>query len=408
MMPAAGGRMGASADKRSVVAKLLPLTLIVFIAFLSIGLPLPVLPLHVQNTLGMGSFAVGVVAGCQFLAALLTRAYAGNSADTRGAKGAAMLGLLVAGLAGLVYGLSCMLLAYPAASLSVLILGRALLGCAESLIATGMLAWGVGIVGPQNAGKVMAWVGIAIYGAYAIGAPAGIMLYQHYGFAGIAAATALIPVAAWLLARGLPATPPPTGKRIAFYKVLGAVWLPGLGLAFSSAGFGVITAFISLLFAAKHWGNASLAFTAFGVAFIAARLLFGHLPDRIGGARVALVSVLIEAAGQALIWLAATPAAVYVGVALTGFGYSLAFPGFGVEAVRRAPPQSRAAAMGAYVAFLDIALAVTNPLSGLIGGRWGIGSIYLAAAAFVSVCCRYCAEFAPAEKSGLILPFIDT
>ena len=57
-----------------------------------------------------------------------------------------------------------------------------------------------------------------------------------------------------------------------------------MGLALSSVGFGVITAFIAL-FAAKDWGNASLAFTAFGVAFIGARLFFGHLPDKIGGAR---------------------------------------------------------------------------------------------------------------------------
>jgi hypothetical protein len=37
---------------------------------------------------------------------------------------------------------------------------------------------------------------------------------------------------------------------------------------------------------------------------MAGRLIFGHLPDRIGGTKVALVCVLIEAAGQALIWLA--------------------------------------------------------------------------------------------------------
>ena len=114
-----------------------------------------------------------------------------------------------------------------------------------------------------------------------------------------------------------------------------------MGLALSSVGFGVITAFIALLFAAKDWGNASLAFTAFGVAFIGARLFFGHLPDKIGGAKVALVCVIIEAAGQLLIWGADTAVMAYIGAALTGFGYSLAFPGFGVEAVRRAPPQTR-------------------------------------------------------------------
>jgi MFS family permease len=82
---------------------------------------------------------------------------------------------------------------------------------------------------------------------------------------------------------------------------------------------------------------------------MAGRLIFGHLPDRIGDAKVALVCVLIEAAGQALIWLAPLPALALLG-AVTGFGYSLVCPGFGVEAVRHAPPQSRGLAMGAYTA----------------------------------------------------------
>ena len=78
------------------------------------------------------------------------------------------------------------------------------------------------------------------------------------------------------------------------------------------------------------------------------RLTLGHLPDRIGGARIALVCVLVEAAGQALIWLAPFPTLAFLGAAVTGFGYSLVYPGFGVEAVRHAPSQSRGLAMGAY------------------------------------------------------------
>jgi MFS family permease len=150
-------------------------------------------------------------------------------------------------------------------------------------------------------------------------------------------------------------------------------------------GFGVLTAFIALLFAAKGWGNAGLAFTAFGLAFIGARLVFGHLPDRLGGARVALACVVIEAVGQLLIWGADTAALAYLGAALTGFGYSLAFPGFGVEAVRRAPPQSRGVAMGAYVAFLDIALGITGPALGAVAGAWNVGTVYLAGAVAVGL-----------------------
>ena len=134
------------------------------------------------------------------------------------------------------------------------------------------------------------------------------------------------------------------------------------------------------MFAARNWGSASLAFTAFGVAFIVARLLFAHLPDKIGGAKVALVCVLIEAAGLLLIWQAGGVVMAYAGAAFTGFGYSLAFPGFGVEAVRRAPPQSRGAAMGAFMAFSDMSLGLTGPAAGAIASAAGVNAVYLAGA----------------------------
>jgi MFS family permease len=141
-------------------------------------------------------------------------------------------------------------------------------------------------------------------------------------------------------------------------------------------GFGAITTFIVLLFAQHGWNQAWLAFTLVSVTFMAGRLIFGHLPDRIGGAKVALVCVLIEAAGQALIWLAPLSALALLGAAVTGFGYSLVYPGFGVEAVRHAPPQNRGLAMGAYTAFLDLALGVANPALGLVASGAGLAGVY--------------------------------
>lgn len=369
----------------NVFLKLLPIALAVFVGFLTIGLPLPVLPLHLHDTLGMGTLAVGVVIGAQFAAALLSRAWAGTLADTKGSKRAVVAGFLIAACSGLAYLASLAFVATPTTSVWVLLLGRVLLGCAESLVVTGALSWGVGLVGPQNAGKVMAWVGISMYGAYAAGAPAGVAMYAQWGFAGIAVATVVIPLLALVMVAGVRPVAPTAMRRTPFYKVLGAVWVPGLGLALSSAGFGVITAFIALLFAAKDWGNASLAFTCFGLAFISARILFGHLPDKLGGARVALVCVVIEAVGQLLIWGADSAPIAYLGAALTGFGYSLAFPGFGVEAVRRAPPQSRGVAMGAYVAFLDISLGITGPAAGAIAAAWGVGAVYLVGSVAVAL-----------------------
>jgi MFS family permease len=138
--------------------------------------------------------------------------------------------------------------------------------------------------------------------------------------------------------------------------VVKRIWLPGLGAALSSVGFGTIAAFSSLLFADHGWTPVWLAFSAYAVALIVARLAFGHLPDRIGGARVALLFSLVEVIGLALMSFASTGSVAALGAALTGFGYSLVFPALGVEAVRRAPAEGRGVAMGAYTACLDLAL----------------------------------------------------
>jgi MFS family permease len=114
-------------------------------------------------------------------------------------------------------------------------------------------------------------------------------------------------------------------------------------------------------------------------------MLLGHLADRLGGAKIALISVLIEAAGLGLIWLAPWFAPALAGAALTGFGYSLVYPGLGIEAVRLIPPQSRGLAMGAYSAFLDVALGFGTPALGFLGDRAGLGAVF--AASLVAALC---------------------
>jgi MFS family permease len=384
-------RLSMSADAyqpaaaRSVVTALLPIMAAVFVAFLVTGIAMPVLPLHVHDGLGLGAFVVGLVAGAQFTASLLSRFWSGSYADSRGGKRAVVAGLLLASAAGLLYLLSLRFVDTPVTSATILLVGRAVLGGAESFIITGALSWGLVLGGPENTGKVMAWVGTAMYVAFAVGAPGGSALYAAYGFTAIALATTFVPLATLLLV--LPrsgAAPTAHTRRPSFTRVVGAVWAPGVGLAFSSVGFGAVTTFVVLLFAQRGWGLAWLALTVFAVAFVLARLLFGHLPDRVGGARVALFGALVEAAGLALVWLAPWGALALLGAAVAGFGYSLVYPGFGVEAVRRAPAGSRGLAMGAYTAFLDLALGLANPALGLAAGSFGLGSVFLASALAVS------------------------
>jgi hypothetical protein len=115
-------------------------------------------------------------------------------------------------------------------------------------------------------------------------------------------------------------------------KVATAVLGPGAALALSSVGFGVMAAFSILLFVERGWRPAWLAYTLFALSFVAARVIFGHLPDRQGGARIAALFGTIEAVGFAALWVAPWSWLGFGGAALVGFGYSLVFPG---------PPRAR-------------------------------------------------------------------
>ncbi len=382
MMLVASSKSRASTAP-SVLVILLPIMAVVLFGFLIAGLALPVLPLHVHQGLGLSTFVVGLITGSQFAASLISRLWSGHYADSRGAKRAVVPGLLGGAAAGLLYLVSLSFIGTPAISATILLLGRALLGGAESFIITGAFGWALAQVDARHAGKVIAWVGTAMWAAFALGAPLGSALYASYGFVAIALATTLIPLATLLLVLPLRSVVPPTQIRPAFTQVIGAVWVPGIGMALSSVGFGAITAFIALRFVDRGWAPVWLAFSAFAGAFIVARVVGGHLPDKLGGAKVALASVLIEAAGQALIWLAPGPMVALAGAVLSGIGWSLVYPSFGIEAVRRAPPESRALAMGAYTAFLDLAIGLASPALGAVAGAAGLGTVFLVSALVV-------------------------
>lgn len=358
---------------------LAPICAVVFLEFLAMGLPLAILPVHVHGTLGYGSWVVGLALGAQAWATLLTRHGAGTWADQRGPRSATILGLALSGLAGVLYLVSSTVAA-SLGSLVVLVAGRLVLGLGESLVVTGALAWGVALAGRERSGLVMSWVGIAMYGALAAGAPLGVLLEGQLGFMGMAAAAVVAPLAALIVVGLARAVAPVGGARLPFYRVVGLIWLPGVGLMLSALGFGAIAAFSALRFAEAGWAHAALPMTAFGAAYVLARLLLGGLPDRLGGARIAMASAAVAALGQVGLWLASSEVLAVGAAALTGLGFSLAFPAFGVEAMRGVPPQSRGVALGAYAACFDVTMGLGVPLLGLVVAFAGYGAAFATSA----------------------------
>lgn len=352
-----------------------------FCGYLCVGLPLPVIPLFIHDQLGFSNLMVGLVVGIQFLATVLTRGYAGRLTDHHGGKRSALQGAAVSVLSGLFYLVAAVGGLSPAISLAIIVVGRLTAGFAESQFVTGCASWSIAAVGPQRAGISMSWTGIAMFAALAVGAPIGMALYQTYGAGATMIACVVAPLVAAVIAFGTSAYTSPSGPRLPFYRVIGQIWREGLGLMLQGVGLSGLTAFASLYFAARGWGHAGLVMTAFGGGFILVRVLFGHLPDKIGGYRVALWSLANEAIGQALIWGAPHEVAALGGALVTGLGCALVFPALGVEALKRVLPANRGSAMAAFIAFLDVAYGVAGPAAGWVAGLFGYAAVYLLGAA---------------------------
>jgi MFS family permease len=352
-----------------------------FCGYLCVGLPLPVIPLFIHDRLGFGTLIVGLTIGIQFLATVVTRGYAGRLTDQHGGKRAALQGAAVSALGGLFYLLAAMPGLSPAMSLAVIVAGRLTAGFGESQLVTGCVSWSIASVGPSRAGVSMAWTGIAMFAALAVGAPVGMALYQVYGLRIAMVACIVAPPIAAAIALRATAYRSPSGPRLPFYRVIGQIWREGLGLMLQGVGLSGLTAFASLFFAARGWGHAGLVMTAFGIGFIFVRVVLGHLPDRVSGYQVALWSLAIEAVGQVLIWGAPNEVVALAGALVTGLGCALVFPALGVEALRRVLPANRGSAMGAFVAFLDIAYGVSGPTAGVVASLFGYAAVYLLGAA---------------------------
>ena len=202
-------------------------------------------------------------------------------------------------------------------------------------------------------------------------------LYQGASLSAAMAACIAAPLLAAAIAVGATPYASPAGQRLPFHRVLCQIWREGLGLMLQGVGLATLTAFASLHFATRGWAHAGLVMTAFGAGFIFVRIALGHLPDRIGGYRVAFWSLAIEAIGQSMVWRATHEAEALAGALITGLGCALVFPALGVEALKRVPPANRGSAMGAFVAFLDVACGLAGPASGFVAGRFGYASVYL-------------------------------
>ncbi|WP_236646574.1 MFS transporter [Aristophania vespae] len=263
--------------------RLLILTFILFICYLYVGISLSVTPLFVAHTLKLNNVWAGLSVGSAFLVTILTRGLAGSFSDQQGAKLSVSRGLCLYLLGATFSFCSGLVTNDPWLAYTILIVGRIVLGIGESFVMVGIIGWCIGFVGPERSGKAMALVGVAMYGALAIGGPLGIYLFNHVQFSGAMLISLILPSLGLMAIWPIPPVPAhPDLKRPSFFTIITQIWPYGTIVCLQGIGFAVIGAFFSLYFHANHWPHSGLGLTFFGVGFVLVRMLCGNLPDRIG------------------------------------------------------------------------------------------------------------------------------
>jgi MFS family permease len=354
-----------------------------FICYLDIGLPLAVLPAYVHLRLGYHASLAGLVISIQYIATFLSRPWAGRISDHAGAKIAVIWGMAACTGSGVLLLGAASLHRNPAwLSLASLLASRLVLGVGESLGSTGATLWGITAVGQDHTARVIAFNGIATYGALALGAPLGVVMEQRLGLASIGVLTVIVSAASVVFARYKMPVPLVHGEHLPFRDVLGRVTPHGMALALGGVGYSVLATFVTLFYASRNWNGAALCLTGFGAGFIAVRLLFIRTISRYGGFPVGITCLIIESLGVLLLWRAGSPWAAVVGAALAGCGFSLVFPALGVEAVKHVPERSRGTALGVYTVFADLSFFMVGPVAGAVIGAFGYASVFL----FALVC----------------------
>jgi MFS family permease len=112
-------------------------------------------------------------------------------------------------------------------------------------------------------------------------------------------------------------------------------------------------------------------FTVSSISIAVARIGFGRVPDILGPIRAATLSIVLTIIGTVIVAAWATPAGVFFAAAIMAGGMSMQTPSMIPVAVLGVPAHERSSALATFTMFMDVAVALTGPMIGLIAGGAG-------------------------------------
>jgi len=156
--------------------------------------------------------------------------------------------------------------------------------------------------------------------------------------------------------------------------------LPGLVLLLALLGFGGFNAFAVLHAREVGVERPGLVFLVFGGVVILVRLFGRTLPDRLGARAAASTACAAVMCGLVIVAAWQSQTGLFIGTAVFAVGQAFAYPAIALLAMSRSTAIERSAALGAVIAFVDVALVSGAFLLGIAAEFAGYGAVFASGA----------------------------
>jgi MFS family permease len=234
----------------------------------------------------------------------------------------------------------------------------------------------------------IAYWGLSSVAAIAVAPPIGFWVLQR-GWPWICLSCAGLNVLMGVIAWTLPDPPPDRfeadRRSILEWRVL----VLALSLFLYSFGYGAITSFSAVFAEAIGVAPKSIYLTTLAIVILVTRPLSGPLADRVGYRPVFTPSLILIAAGLALLALATSPLSFVASAIVFGVGFGTAYPVFVAYVMSDVHERRRGAAFGAILAAFDTGIGTGSTMTGLLIQRFGFPTAFGTAAALAAVALPY-------------------
>jgi MFS family permease len=238
----------------------------------------------------------------------------------------------------------------------------------------------------------IAYFGLATNLSIAIAPALGFLLLAR-SWTLLCAAIVVLDLAVAGLARAMPDDPPVEPRALHRLLPHRAVdWRTlrvAIALLLLSVGYGGLTSFVAIYAEARGIAPKSVFFTAFAATIIAARPLLGRSIDRRGARRVLPASIVVTAAGLALVPFQSTRVGLVAAAVVFGAGFAILGPAFSSWTIANVDAGKRGAAFGALLAAFDLGIGAGSILFGTVVTLYGWIAAYGGAGALALLAWPY-------------------